>query len=416
MGRITSEDGAPVNSHITLRSLPAENLRRKPLRTAALIIVVMLLSVALFGGSLLSINLGNGMRSMEERLGADLMVVPQNSAQQAEALLTNGSPGTFYFTKDVASAVAKADGVAQSTEQVYISSLAAACCASKLQIIGYDPSTEFVIQPWLSSQFSGEVKDGQIVACAGVNMSSGGTIELYGRTWPVVAQLASTGTSLDNSVFVNRATVPDMVEASARVSHRVMPEQYAKKAVSAVLIKVADGYDPHTVAESITKLDPSYKKLGFVYPGGITSSTKASLGSLVGYTAIFVAVLWVMGVIVLLAVFFSSVNERKREFASLRIMGATRGMLRGVIAREALIVSLAGGVTGVALASLFVFPFSSLIGRQLQLPYLQAGPLAVIGMIAVSVLCTVVVCMGASMLAMRKLARPEAYVTLREGQ
>ena len=379
MGRIASEDGAPVNSHITLRSLPAENLRRKPLRTVALIIVVMLLSVALFGGSLLSINLGNGMRSMEERLGADLMVVPQNSAQQAEALLANGSPGTFYFTKEAASAVAKADGVAQFTEQVYISSLAAACCASKLQIIGYDPSTDFVIQPWLSSQFDGEVKDGQIVAGAGVNVSSDGTIELYGRTWP-------------------------------------MPEQYEKKAVSAVLIKVADGYDPHTVAESITKLDPSYKSLGFVYPGGITSSAKASLGSLVGYTAIFVAVLWVMGVIVLLVVFFSSVNERKREFASLRIMGATRGMLRGVIAREALIVSLAGGVTGVALASLFVFPFSSLIGRQLQLPYLQAGPLAVIGMIAVSVLCTVVVCMGASMLAMCKLARPEAYVTLREGQ
>ena len=403
MGRIASEDGAPVNSHITLRSLPAENLRRKPLRTVALIIVVMLLSVALFGGSLLSINLGNGMRSMEERLGADLMVVPQNSAQQAEALLANGSPGTFYFTKEAASAVAKADGVAQFTEQVYISSLAAACCASKLQIIGYDPSTDFVIQPWLSSQFDGEVKDGQIVAGAGVNVSSDGTIELYGRTWPVVAQLASTGTSLDNSVFVNRATIPSMVEASAQVSHRVMPEQYEKKAVSAVLIKVADGYDPHTVAESITKLDPSYKSLGFVYPGGITSSAKASLGSLVGF-------------IVLLVVFFSSVNERKREFASLRIMGATRGMLRGVIAREALIVSLAGGVTGVALASLFVFPFSSLIGRQLQLPYLQAGPLAVIGMIAVSVLCTVVVCMGASMLAMCKLARPEAYVTLREGQ
>ena len=295
MGRIASEDGAPVNSHITLRSLPAENLRRKPLRTVALIIVVMLLSVALFGGSLLSINLGNGMRSMEERLGADLMVVPQNSAQQAEALLANGSPGTFYFTKEAASAVAKADGVAQFTEQVYISSLAAACCASKLQIIGYDPSTDFVIQPWLSSQFDGEVKDGQIVAGAGVNVSSDGTIELYGRTWPVVAQLASTGTSLDNSVFINRATIPSMVEASAQVSHRVMPEQYEKKAVSAVLIKVADGYDPHTVAESITKLDPSYKSLGFVYPGGITSSAKASLGSLVGYTAIFVAVLWVMG-------------------------------------------------------------------------------------------------------------------------
>ena len=405
-----------MESHITLRSLPGENLRRKPLRTAALGIVVTLLSLALFAGSLLSLNLDNGMRSMERRLGADLMVVPQNSAQQAEALLTSGSPGTFYFTRDVASAIAKADGVAQSTEQVYISSLAASCCSSKLQIIGYDPGTDFVIQPWLSSQFDGNVKNGQIVAGAGVNVTADGTIELYGRAWPVVAQLASTGTSLDNSVFINRATVPQMVEASAQVSHRVMPAEYANKAVSAVLIKVADGYDPHIVAKSITKLDRSYKNLGFVYPGGITASTKASLGSLVGYTAVFVAVLWVMGVIVLLAVFFASVNERKREFAVLRIMGATRGMLRGVIVREAVIVSLAGSVIGVALASLIVFPFSTLIGRQLQLPYLQAGLLNVIGLMVVSVACSVAVCVAASMMAMRKLARPEAYLTLREGQ
>lgn len=405
-----------MESHITLRSLPGENLRRKPLRTAALGIVVTLLSLALFAGSLLSLNLDNGMRSMERRLGADLMVVPQNSAQQAEALLTSGSPGTFYFTRDVASAIAKADGVAQSTEQVYISSLAASCCSSKLQIIGYDPGTDFVIQPWLSSQFDGNVKNGQIVAGAGVNVSADGTIELYGRAWPVVAQLASTGTSLDNSVFINRATVPQMVEASAQVSHRVMPAEYANKAVSAVLIKVADGYDPHIVAKSITKLDSSYGKLGFVYPGGITASTKASLGSLVGYTAVFIAILWAMGVIVLLAVFVASVNERKREFASLRIMGATRRMLRGVIVREAVIISLAGSVVGVELASLIVFPFSSLIGRQLQLPYLQTSPLNVIGLVVVSIACSVIVCVAASMMVMRKLARPEAYLTLREGQ
>ena len=120
-----------MNSHITLRSLPVENLRRKPLRTAALTIVVVLLSVALFGGSLLSANLGNGMRSMEQRLGADLMVVPQNTVQKAEALLTNGNPQHFLFHQRHRRRVMQADGIAQATEQTYISSLAAACCAEK---------------------------------------------------------------------------------------------------------------------------------------------------------------------------------------------------------------------------------------------------------------------------------------------
>ena len=228
-------------SHIALRGLPIENLKRKPFRTGALLAVVTILALTFFGGTMLTMNLNTGMTSMEKRLGADLMVVPQNTVQKAEALLTNGNPSTFYFTKDIADEVMQADGIAQATEQTYISSLAAACCAEKLQIIGYDPDTDFVIEPWVASQFEGPLEDGQMIAGANVNVSTDGTIELYGRSWPVVAQLANTGTSLDNSVFINQNTVPDMVAASAKVSKQVMSAEYAGKAVSTVMIKTQQG-------------------------------------------------------------------------------------------------------------------------------------------------------------------------------
>lgn len=309
-------------SHIALRGLPFENLKRKPFRTGALLAVVTILALTFFGGTMLTMNLNTGMTSMEKRLGADLMVVPQDTAQKAEALLTNGNPSTFYFTRDIATEVKQADGIEQASEQTYISSLAAACCDEKLQIIGYDPSTDFVIEPWVASQFKGTLEDGKMIAGANVNVSTDGTIELYGRKWPVVAQLANTGTSLDNSVFINQATVPDMVAASSKVSKQVMPMEYAGKAVSTVMIKVKQGYEAQTVAENIKRIDSRFADLGYVYPGGITANTKTSLTALVTYLKVFVAVIWVMGVIVLLAVFASSANERKREFASLRIMGA----------------------------------------------------------------------------------------------
>ena len=299
-------------SHIALRGLPIENLKRKPFRTGALLAVVTILALTFFGGTMLTMNLNTGMTSMEKRLGADLMVVPQNTVQKAEALLTNGNPSTFYFTKDIADEVMQADGIAQATEQTYISSLAAACCAEKLQIIGYDPDTDFVIEPWVASQFEGPLEDGQMIAGANVNVSTDGTIELYGRSWPVVAQLANTGTSLDNSVFINQNTVPDMVAASAKVSKQVMSAEYAGKAVSTVMIKTQQGYEAQTVAENIKRLDSRFADLGYVYPGGITANTRTSLTALVTYLKIFVAVIWVMGVIVLLDVFASSVNERKR--------------------------------------------------------------------------------------------------------
>ena len=139
-----------------------------------------------------------------------------------------------------------------------------------------------------------------MIAGANVNVSTDGTIELYGRKWPVVAQLANTGTSLDNSVFINQATVPDMVAASSKVSKQVMPMEYAGKAVSTVMIKVKQGYEAQTVAENIKRIDSRFADLGYVYPGGITANTKTSLTALVTYLKVFVAVIWVMGVIVLL--------------------------------------------------------------------------------------------------------------------
>lgn len=255
-----------------------------------------------------------------------------------------------------------------------------------------------------------------MIAGANVNVSADGVIELYGRSWPVVAQLANTGTSLDNSVFISQNTVPDMVAASAKVSKQVMPAEYAGKAVSTVMIKTQRGYEAQTVAENIKRLDSRFADLGYVYPGGITANTRTSLTALVTYLKIFVAVIWVMGVIVLLAVFASSVNERKREFASLRIMGATRGMLNAIILKESAIIGLIGGVIGVGAASLVIFPFSSLIGKQLQLPYLQASPVAVIGFIAVTVVCSTVIGIIGSLATMWRLGRPEAYLTLREGE
>ena len=402
--------------NITLKRLPLENLKQKPLRTAALIVVSACLAAVFFGGSLISLNLSNGLSSMRARLGADIMVIPQNTYNRAEALLTNGGSSTFYFTNNIEDFVRKSKGVEKASVQTYISSLSAGCCAEKLQIIGFDPTSDFVIAPWIYSQHKSELKKGQMIAGANVNVSTDGTIELYGRSWPVVAQLANTGTSLDNSVFINQNTVPDMVAASAKVSKQVMSAEYAGKAVSTVMIKTQQGYEAQTVAENIKRLDSRFADLGYVYPGGITANTRTSLTALVTYLKIFVAVIWVMGVIVLLAVFASSVNERKREFASLRIMGATRGMLNAIILKESAIIGLIGGVIGVGAASLVIFPFSSLIGKQLQLPYLQASPVAVIGFIAVTIVCSTVIGIIGSLATMWRLGRPEAYLTLREGE
>ena len=87
-------------------------------------------------------------------------------------MLTGNSSSTFYFTNDIGSQIAEADGVGESTVQTYISSLAAACCDEKVQIIGFNPDTDFVITPWVASQFDGTLRRGQIIAGAGQTVRS----------------------------------------------------------------------------------------------------------------------------------------------------------------------------------------------------------------------------------------------------
>ncbi len=401
--------------HITLAGLPLANLRRKPFRTAALVVVVTMLTVAFYGGSLLSMNLKAGLNSMQERMGADLMVTPQNTKTEAEALLTDGSASTFYFTNDIEEQVAEADGIEELTVQTYISSLAAACCDEKVQIIGFNPNTDFVITPWISSQFDGTLERGQIIAGSGINVSGNNTVKLYGHEFPVAAQLANTGTSLDNSVFVNMDTVPDVVGYSAKVGHPAIPTEYADKAISSVLIKVKDGYSAQQVASNIEKTT-GLEGLGYVYPGGITATTKSSLNSIVKYVTLFVAVFWMMGLIVLIAVFSSAMNERKREFAAYRIMGADRATLVGIIVKESVLIGALGGAVGIAAASLAIFPFSTLIGKQLQLPYLQTDVWNVVALIMVSVVFAVFTGVLASIATAVRLSTPETYLTLREGE
>ena len=401
--------------HITLAKLPLANLRRKPFRTSALVIVVVMLTVAFYGGALLSMNLNNGLNSMRERMGADLMVTPQNTETKAEALLTGNASSTFYFTNDIGAEVAKADGVSKSTVQTYISSLAAACCDEKVQIIGFNPDTDFVITPWMASQIDGSLRRGQVVAGSGINVSTEGTVKLYGHEFPVAAQLADTGTSLDNSVFVNMDTVPDIISYSARTGHAAIPEKYAGKAVSAVLVKVRDGYSARQVAANIAKAT-GITSLGYVYPGGITATTKADLKAIIRYAAVFVVVFWAMGLIVMLAVFSSSMNERKREFAAYRILGATRATLVGIIVKESAIIGVLGGLIGISCASLAVLPFNGLIAEELQLPYLQIGVGKVLVLTAVSLLFAVATGLIAVIATAVRLSAPQTYLTLREGE
>jgi putative ABC transport system permease protein len=80
------------------------------------------------------------------------------------------------------------------------------------------------------------------------------------------------------------------------------------------------------------------------------------------------------------------------------------------------IAGVSGGAAGIVLASLVVFPFSTLISERLELPYLDAPPSGIILLAAGSLLLSALVGPLASLYSALRIGRAETYFTMREGE
>ena len=141
--------------------LPVLNLRRKPLRTIALIVTAMVMSAAIFGGCVFVEALQKGLDSLEQRLGADIIVLPEGAENKVDLknILLQGTPGYFYMDKSVTEKLSAVEGVEKLSPQYFLVSANAECCTVQVQIIGFDEDTDITVKPWLREAYSGSLGD-----------------------------------------------------------------------------------------------------------------------------------------------------------------------------------------------------------------------------------------------------------------
>jgi putative ABC transport system permease protein len=404
------------NIHLTVGVLSLKNLQAKPVRTLCLVVVVTILAFTLFGGSILALNLRQGLTAMTKRFGADLMVVPEGTSEKAQSLLLRGGAGYFYFDAGIVDTVAKTEGVVCASPQFFLTSLSEGCCDAMVQLIAYDPETDFVVQPWVSEKYSPQVQDGQVVAGSGITIRGDGRIQLLGHLYPVAARLSRSASGLDTSIFMTMNTMRELIGRARTEGYNFLAlqeKETLRGRISAVLIKTDPAKSQSLIAQNIRKQNQGVEVL---VSQSIFARVAAALSGLVAYIHLFSVVLWVLAVVVLAAVFSGIIHERKKEFALLRILGATRTKLVGMVLSESFLAGIAGGVAGIILASLAVFPFSTLISEGLELPYLDAPLYRVIPLVLGSLFLSALTGPLASLYAALRISKAETYFTLREGE
>ncbi|MDR2820745.1 MAG: hypothetical protein LBB60_09495 [Desulfovibrio sp.] len=401
-----------ADKKFTLHWLALQNVRRKPYRNLGLAALVGIFSAILFGGSILNSQLGKGLESLSDRLGADVLIVPYGHEQIAKAALLRGEPGTYYMRKEALSRIREFPGVTAATPQFFLASLSASCCAERVQIIGFDPDSDFLIRPWIQNKIT-QLRDGEVVAGSKIRAGAGEEIFFFETTYRVAAKMDATGLGLDTSIFMPLSALYALMRDNPDIVRQIdSPEQY----ISSVAVKIDPALSPRDVGNAVMRAYAIEYNLDLIVAETIVSETARRLHTLSAAVYWIAAGVWALAFLVISLIFSVTVSERKHELSVYRLLGAQRSWLARLLQWEAFFICAGGALAGILAASCVVFPFSALIFTSLKLPYLGVSGLMAAGhalsVLAIAGVSGPLACLN----TVWSVTRFDVYNTLREGE
>lgn len=391
--------------------LAEQNLGREAFRTAVLGFTVAVVAAVLFGGTMLVQSMQRGLDSMAGRLGADLLVVPRGYESTMKEVLLHGEPSSFYMDGSVWSDLQAMPGVVLTSPQLFIASLNAACCTVPVQLIGFDPESDFSIRPWLTNTVDEALGPGEIIVGDLILAEVGDELQFFGQSFEVVGKLDRTGIGLDPAVLMSLDSAYEMALLSE--TQALHPVGIGPDQLSSVLVKTDPGIDTQELGSEIIRLHPETDVIvSSQMLQGIALRVRGLLPLVYGLASL----LWIMSICLLVAAFSMIVNERRRELGLLRAMGATKTRLFTLVVTESALLTGLGALSGILTASLIIFPFRDLIAGSLGLPYLYPPAGEIATLVVVSLVVTLVLGPLASLYPAIDASRTEPYLAIREGE
>jgi len=394
-------------------SVAIRNLNRRFVRTLVLSLSIAVATGTLFSATIFSMSMQNALKIGTYRLGADVLVVPQEYEPQAKTALLAGEPTSFYMERSVLDKVRAVEGVARASAQLFIKPASFTCCYSvDVFLVGFEPETDFTVKPWLERHLKKGLGPFEVITGRDVPVVTGDMIPFFGTIFKVAGTMEPTGMRFfDNSVFMRMEDAYRMAEESKKKA--IQPVNVPEDRISAVLVQIRDGYTPERVAIKIEHDVPGVKAIASdEVINTVRTQMKGILKGIFGVSLI----LWCMALLMMGFAFYMIVNERQREIGVLRAMGAKRIDIFRLIITEAITVSTMGGIAGITAGAVLLITFKKLLIHYLKLPYLMPSAFSFFEVIIVAIVFSILTGFISSLLPSLNATRMEPYEAIRRGE
>jgi putative ABC transport system permease protein len=343
--------------------LAIQNLGRRPTRTSLLVLAVALGTGAVFA----SLTVAEGIRASVEvgfsRMGADLIVVPQETLVNITSALLTVQPTDATFDASVIDQISAIAGVARTEPQrVFSVPVMAGMPNHRVNLIAFDPARDFTVTPWVVVDSDRPIHTGDLLSGARRNEKIGDEPEFCGTSAAVTAQLGRTGVGpFDESLFTTFATI-EQIAKHAGASVAVCLPHYVPGKLSAVLVRLKVGATVEQVRFAIARIAGVKVLSG----ASIMTSNRQSVTALFAGVAAFTALMLASLMILVSLLFSAIIAERQREIGLLKAVGARGWQVVRMLLAEAGFTTGLGGICGIALGGGCLFAFQRSLGYYLE--------------------------------------------------
>ena len=393
-------------------NLALKNIRGNGVRSLIIFLCVMGLAVFFVSTTLIIRGAENSLTRGLERMGADILVVPRGAETKIETALLMGKPTDIWMPRAMLNQVAAVQGVEAVSPQIYLSSLyGQSCCSvSEMFTVVFDPETDFAIRPWMEQNLRRNLKDGEVIGGTYIYTPPGDRyIKMYGDNLTLVGNLEPTGTGLDRSMFFTMETARSM--AAGSLTSAAEPLYLPDDQISAVLVKVLPGTDVHKVALQI-QLDNA--EVVPIESPNLFGSFRQQMTGLLWGLLVLLSVAWALSAVLIGLLFSMAANEREREIAILRSLGATHSYIFGSLLSEAAILALTAGVLGISIAAFVIYSFRDYLAASLRMPFLFPSFSSFMGLVAIVIALSLVTVALGSLIPAIRITRKEPALAMRE--
>lgn len=394
-------------------SISLKNLRRRPFRSAALILSVALVAGLMFSGAIGMKGVLSSITLGAKKLGADLMVVPEGHEEKMRTTLIAGRPSIHYMPGAVVERVLNVRGVKQASPQLFIKATSYECCTDVDAIlIAFDPKTDFTVTPWLKEAIHRPLGRGEVIVGRSLPVEKGEKMRFYGMELIVKGYLSDTGFDyIDHGVFMTFETAREMIRLSRTQARE--PLRIDEHAVSAVLVQLDPSVTPERAAVFV---EYEIKGVKAIAAQDVVSAVKAQLLVLIRIIFGVGLSLWCVTIVLIAVVFSMIVNERRREIGILRSLGAKKKTIFSLIMEEAMLISSIGGILGIAAGGAFLYAVKRPIMSVFKLPYLWPGIYFIVAAACAVVFASILTGIAAAAYPVMRTIRLEPYEAIKGGE